>query len=782
MALKVSPYYRNFPVEISTIMLENNTFVDNFYEQFKADGAAAIYFVTGTSHVSACRFVDNKAGKNPFTGVVTISKSARVTFSDTYFENKQTEFPSNQLFSLGNQKLRFAGLNTFNLIDLKEKQSVFMRVPTALSTGVIIDKNFNILCPQGFKLNPQLFCSPLKSRNMCYYINVKCEQCPMRTYTTERGELVFNKSNNIHCEHCPRGGNCDSGLVKAKPNFWGYKKRKKVSFVQCPPGYCCDSKDCVSYDSCRGKRSGTLCGQCPPGMSEGLFSTHCISNTKCSINSVFVLGMTGMLVLYLVFFLWHREIVTYLKKNLFSKRSLFSVSGRTEQRINSNTDGDVSSSSGAIKILFYYYQVCNLLRGSVGSSEGGGLIITVENTLSRIMNMVLIFLPSLNCPLENLRPVGKAVLVHSIGYCLLCLLGLLHILSKLFLVAKRTKQTTYSRQALQHISARSRQERKFSQRLNAAFTYISLLMYASSAQLCLSLLHCVPVAGNQVLFLDGNIKCYQPFQYFLIAYVIASILPFCLVPVLGSYLLKFGRIGVKQFCVACIFPLPFCCFWMYLFFQNFYRGNQTTMQQNSNVEIDEQEGIDTDNFFGEGTTFLCTASNVATSNTAESAILRVLLGPFRSHKAFMCFPSSRIPWEGFLIFRRLALIVVLNFVYNIQVKLFLALTLCVTILLFHMFVYPFERKRDNVLESFSLGSHVVLCGLTLIKALYYGEDYSFTKSLPVLNVVETVLVVAPLLVVIILVIFCLIIKFAFRLKVCATGFLRIISRIPGFIL
>ena len=341
----------------------------------------------------------------------------------------------------------------------------------------------------------------------------------MRTYTTERGELVFNKSNNIHCNQCPRGGNCESELIKAKPNFWGYKTTKKVNFVQCPPGYCCDSKDCITYDSCRGKRSGILCGQCLQGMSEGLFSTHCISNTKCSINSVFILWVTGMLVLYLVFFLWHHEIVTYLKKNVFSKRSLFSVGRRTEQENNSNTDGDVSSPSGTIKIFFYYYQVCNLLRGSVGSSEGGGgLIITVENALSRIMNMVLIFLPSFNCPLENLRPVGKAVLVHSIGYCLLFLLGLFHILRKVFLIARRTKRSTLTRQALQHISGRSRQERKFSQRLNAAFTYISLLMYASSAQLCLSLLHCVPVSGDQVLFLDGNIKCYQPFQYFLLAY------------------------------------------------------------------------------------------------------------------------------------------------------------------------------------------------------------------------------------------------------------------------
>jgi hypothetical protein len=206
--------------------------------------------------------------------------------------------------------------------------------------------------------------------------------------------------------------------------------------------------------------------------------------------------------------------------------------------------------------------------------------------------------------------------------------------------------------------------------------------------------------------------------------------------------------------------------------------NQEAVHQNSNAEIAEQDSIGTDSINGEEITFVSRNGNEATPTVTESAILTVLLGPFRSHKAFMCFPCSRIPWEGFLIFRRLALIVVLNFVYDIQVRLFLALTLCVAILICHMFVNPFERKRDNVLECFSLASHIVLCGLTLIKALYYGEDYSFTKSLRVLNVFETVLVVAPLSFVLLLFIFCVFVKFAFGLKICATLLLRTITRPP----
>jgi hypothetical protein len=352
-----------------------------------------------------------------------------------------------------------------------------------------------------------------------------------------------------------------------------------------------------------------------------------------------------------------------------------------------------------------------------------------------------------------------------------------------------------------------------SQRIASAFAYISLLMYASSTQLCLSLLHCVPVGDNQVLFLDGNIKCCQSFQYFLLAYMISCILPFCLVPVLGSYLLKFGRIGVKQFCAACIFPLPFCFYWLYLLLKGCRCGNQetyNTIEQNDDEIRSEQDNDETQSLGSEEITFtsstnrneitstrsespvctdsnettstrsesvLCTDSNEATSTRSESSVLKVLSGPFRPHQAFMCLPSSHIPWEGFLIFRRLVLIIVLTFVYDIQLRLFLALILCVAILIFHMFVNPFQRKSDNVLESFSLGTHVVLCGSTLIKALYYGEDSSFSNRLPVLNVIENILIVAPLSVIMIVVVVSIAIKLVFGLKLCVSVVIRKVRRL-----
>ena len=810
IALRVSSRYlgRHYSqAKRPTIILENNTFIENFYDKVKITGAAAIDFKSVNTRVLSCRFLDNRPGQNPNTGVVTIAERARVTFFNSYFENRQTAEQASQLFASGNEPLYFYGKNTFNLVALKESQTVFIRVPPIFDTKVIMKNNFKILCPQGYKVNSQRECVNIKNAYMCYYINVHCEQCPTKTYTIERGKFIFNKSNDIQCQQCPRGGDCGNGLVTAKPNFWGYRTKMKIVFVQCPPGYCCASEECVTYDDCHGNRSGTLCGQCPERMSESLFSTQCISNTECSFNYFFIIGTIAMLVLYLVFFLYHKEIVSILRTSLFRKRLSFSINNRNEQRNNVSTGGNTSSPSGMIKIFFYYYQVCNLLRSSVGSSKKGQFIHNFENVISRVMNMVLVNFPSFKCPLKNLHAVPKAVILHSVGYCLLVLLCLLYFLSKLIPILRRLGNGGDRRTALQDVTSTRSDHRSsasilpFSQRVASAFTYISLLMYASSAKLCLSLLHCVPVGDSQVLFLDGNVKCSQTFQYFLLAYMISSILPFCLVPVLGSYLLKFGRIGVKQFCAACIFPLPFCCFWTYLLIKDCRCGNQgtyNTIEENDNAVRFDQDNDETQSLGSEEITFtsstdrnettstrsesaVCTDSNQATSTRSESAILSVLLGPFRPHQAFMCFPSSHIPWEGFLIFRRLVLIIALTFVYDIQLRLFLALILCVAILISHTIVYPFQRKRDNVLESFSLGTHVVLCGSTLIKALYYGEDYSsFSKSLPVLNVIENILIIAPLSAIMIVVIFSLAIKLVFGLKFCVSVLIRKVRGILRF--
>lgn len=300
-----------------------------------------------------------------------------MTFSNSYFENHRTKVASNQLFVLGSLTVTLNNYNTFNLVALKESQSVFIRIPHATSGGVIFKKNFRILCPQGYKISPQSFCKDVKSGIKCYYVNIQCEQCSTKAYTIERGELIFNTSNTVECHQCPREGNCDIAEVTAKPNFWGHKIKKKVLFFQCPPGYCCRSDDCIAYAGCHGNRSGTLCGQCP----EGLFSTNCIPNTECSLNYLFILGIIVSFAQYLVFFVYETEIVNFFRTRIVSECLSFLANDRNRER---NNFGNALPSD-MIKIFFYYYQVCNLLRSCTGSSAKGPFIQNFENAISRVV-------------------------------------------------------------------------------------------------------------------------------------------------------------------------------------------------------------------------------------------------------------------------------------------------------------------------------------------------------------------------------------------------------------
>ncbi|CAB4003067.1 Hypothetical predicted protein, partial [Paramuricea clavata] len=752
-ALAVVPNPRHF-VNKAAIKIYNNTFL-GVHETFSNTWRTLVYLGFGRFHVASCRFLNNTAENNPYDALIHITSKANVQMEDCYFESDTLSI---QIYAEENSQVSF---ERSNIIDIKaskrQEGTILLYTP---SVQLIITGSLRILCPQGYNMISQLSCDLRDSVIYCSYLTASCEQCPQRTYSLERGELLNNTKNNLKCQDCPKGGNCLKGRVTAKPNFWGYRSNRTVKFLQCPPKYCCDTDHCKDYNSCHGNRMGTLCGECPSGMSESLFDTKCKPNKECSSVS-FWPGIICYLMVYLVFFLYHEEVFTFVQHRLSFRLS---------------TRHHPSKPSGLLKILFYYYQVLHLLRTSVGSRANGKFVDEFENVIARFLNLLVIDIPFFDCPFKNVRPVQKAVILHSVGYGLLTLLAVLYLFRLLYVIGKQLTSGSSANMTVFTDIESSNQERNttsFVGRVASAFAYISLPMYASSAQLCLSLLHCVPVGDSQVLFLDGNVKCYQTFQYFLLAYMITSILPFCLVPVLGSYLLKMHRISVPQFCLACMFPLPFCCYWTYLLIRNNTDGGRVLSVQINDLSTD-CDGMT------ESTDAVQISTRTETSqgynSPARTSILRVLIGPFRPHKSRLIFPASNLPWEGFLIFRRLALILVLMFIYDNRLKMFIALTLSIVILMTHMYVKPFINQRDNLLEALSLGALIILSGFSLIKAMYYGEDLSYSSSnlslLKQFNLIENIFIVTPLVVILVIVSLSLLLKLIICLRAYVNGLLR----------
>ena len=308
--------------ETKATVIYNNTFTQNFDGQDLLNPVPAIYLYEGKHQVTSSRFYDNKAEKSPFAAVLTVSQSTFVTFTDCYFENRQTASAATQFYARAHSTVHFKKKNIFNTLVLNQGQAIFTRIPFGIGTGLSIKTNFKIPCPKGYILKTQKTCKSSEHVMTCTYMYITCEKCPPKTYALERSQFIFNSSKNIKCTQCPRGGNCVSGVVKALPNFWGYKTNASITFAQCPPEYCCSSKDCVSYNSCHGNRTGTLCGRCPVGMSDSLFGSQCTPNTECSM-SLFIPGAVAMLVAYLIFFLYHEQIVSFVKKSLFGSLEVF---------------------------------------------------------------------------------------------------------------------------------------------------------------------------------------------------------------------------------------------------------------------------------------------------------------------------------------------------------------------------------------------------------------------------------------------------------------------------
>ena len=91
-----------------------------------------------------------------------------------------------------------------------------------------------------------------------------------------------------------------------------------------------------------------------------------------------------------------------------------------------------------------------------------------------------------------------------------------------------------------------------------------LLGYTTLASVSFTLLRCVPIGPDRRLFYDGNVICYQWWQYLLIAFVCIFVVPFVFVLLWGSFKLYGGTLSVGQFLLACALPLPSFIYWSFI--------------------------------------------------------------------------------------------------------------------------------------------------------------------------------------------------------------------------
>ena len=279
-------------------------------------------------------------------------------------------------------------------------------------------------------------------------------------------------------------------------------------------------------------------------------------------------------------------------------------------------------------IVLYYFQDARLFNvktaNSQADSKNRSMLKTVLLGLFQFRLEVAQFVDNV-CLLPGLtasqKLLAKTVLVP---YVLLLFVGVY-----VFYVFKTC------------MAARCRPQKEsqnpFLARLSTGFMLSLLFTYQRMAQTTFTLLNCVPVGDDNVLFIEGGVTCYETWQYGVVAYAISCIVPFSFTLMLGPGLLQEGKISLGHFFVACIFPLPFVIGWAIL---RLVQKKQTSQE----VKI----------------------------TPSTEVVIKVLQGPFRNIETRLFGP---ICWAGVLIFRRLILVILFTFINTSLIRV-ISMPLC----------------------------------------------------------------------------------------------------------
>lgn len=629
-----------------------------------------------------------------------------------------------------------------------------------------VDKKFQFECPVNHKLYTKE--NQMNSFMSSYGLFVLyCFPCEKGTYSVDyesyqsvdkNGALSVKK---IKCLVCPSGGKCDSSVV-SNDNFWGELSNKTVRFFPCPYRYCCSSynRNCISYHTCSFNRGGILCGTCDQGYSDNIMSTGCIKNDNCFTPWFWVMFFIFAM-LYVAVIMYLKEIVAFIKRLL--KRCAFVEASQlqnkllTESTANNGTmslhaqdnvdetaqiqeldkegmhlfaviedsvDAESESyienqtrASGVFKILVFFYQIEFLIQVNASAKNNyfyHGLIKTALTSLFNLQvssesNVVQV------CAYVGMGPVGKDIVKVALPLSLIAILLFMFLCyfvnQKLFGYAERVQRNRNISFVDEDVPLLCKIP--FDLRIKTALLQMLLLTYSAITRFSFQMINCVGIGDKHRLFINGNIECYQWWQYGIIAFITLWVIPFPFLLYIGNKLLRMCKVTSTGFLCGILFP-P----WM----------------------------------------VVCAVKNERNQRYREAMyskhMLFVMDGGFRKNPE----KNEYVMWECALIFRRLLLTAIVIFILDPITRLYVLLVPLFIFVTNHIRVWPYKDKFLNWLEFISLMLLCFLCSLNLFWSYFYISDITITPSLyiagKVVLLVELCILSLPLFVAILGIFFC----------------------------
>ncbi len=228
-------------------------------------------------------------------------------------------------------------------------------------------------------------------------------------------------------------------------------------------------------------------------------------------------------------------------------------------------------------------------------------------------------------------------------------------------------------------------------KMKLAFLFAVLFSYQQIATTVFSFLYCVPVYERKVLFLDGNVQCYQAWQYFVFLEAVFCVLPFSVFLMFAPGLLHNNKMTMTTFFLGCFFPGPT---FLYLTpFHLFRKGKCRKEPSNSACKIHE-----------------------------------CLQGPYREISITFFAKSLPCCWTGVLFLRRLMLILIFTFSHNVSYRLIMMTSVCLTYQFCQSYVQPYKDRCANLASSLSSLALIIICLINLIRAIFEITEHIPDRS------------------------------------------------------
>ena len=751
-------------VSNSTVIIRNSQFESNSAGKINQGGALYVYFPVQSSAVStfspevkllSCSFVQSLAAQGgsvfedssePIGGFLLIEhvsffccdqqKEKSLSQNGSLVFTRMTTHMSNVTFqdvtNLKNSICAVAGLvldhteMPHQLDNVRYKcydSKVFAQVDTAKhsenkSTEEVTEKPLDSL---------MLFCTqctyqPYTAGNGTLSINLSSaleadqrlniDECPLGAIPEDalcRGysHHFFSKSP---CFQCPFGGDCSSGRVQARPNYWGFDNNGKIMFQSCPIGYCCNGIDipCEEHNTCALHREGRLCGGCNSGYTESLMSRTCVPNAECHDWWIWPASVF-LAVSYLVWYMYKGQVAPtfeYLMVKLFSYQSVprnvihvKEAPKRPDSRLKEPAEpveDDIPKQrvdKGYFDIIVYFVNIVSLLKVKVefrSGTIGDGFLYDIEKYFTRYLDVDMQQVANVTvCPFSGVNAELKYLTRPIFVLMILCVWMTLYFVSSLLLKLSERKDK---------VTRMCNTMTKFKLKLVEGYVETMKYSYSGLAGVTFIYLTCVDVGESEFWKYNAEVQCMSSWQYGVICFAIIYTVPFSFTTILGGKLLQKGQIGYLQFMIACFLPLPFLVYWLisFVIFKNQLLNRKLSMkalaQPTKSLMMGQVQAIQEEPLLSE----------------KARVILETYQGPYKDENA---------SWEGVIELRKL----LFNTYYLIDNNIY-RLTLCtftaVIVLVHHNAIMPFKNANSNRTETLSLALLCMVCVTNSIKTVF----------------------------------------------------------------